>query len=531
MTTEPLGGPAMRERIAAPARRAGRRAAAVRRPRRRPDARRARPARARPRPERGRRVTGPACCSRSSPRATRRASRSSRTGPGSTRTSSRARSRSTRRPAASSPRSPRGRTCAGSCRCSTRRSRTAGVDRRRRRRRSRSRAAPGSRARCSSASTSRRRSRGSTTSRSSASTTSRATSTRAGCWTPARTTREAPPFPLVALVVSGGHTFLVEMRDHLTYRLLGTTVDDAAGEAFDKVGRLLGLGYPGGPAISAAAERATARDRRLPARVAGRLVRLQLLGPQDGRAPDRRGRRAPTAGLPPTRADAAARRTTVLAELAWGFQDSVVDVLATKTIRAAEATGARGIVLGGGVAANAALRARIAGEARGARPPASSCPRPGLCTDNGAMIGAAGARRLAAGDARGPRRSTRRRRCRCREWPRMTAAAMAATASRATSASTRSTSGGACKEAGPPAAPQPVAELPRRRRRARGDPARGRPEPRRAPSSRSGPGSGFLTGGLLAAGAAVTAVELDRGLVAQLRETFAGGARRRRVCG
>ncbi len=73
-----------------------------------------------------------------------------------------------------------------------------------------------------------------------------------------------PPFPLVALVVSGGHTFLVEMRDHLTYRLLGGTVDDAAGEAFDKVGRLLGLGYPGGPAIQRAAEGAVRHDVAFP---------------------------------------------------------------------------------------------------------------------------------------------------------------------------------------------------------------------------------------------------------------------------
>src|SRR3954470_9330053 len=75
---------------------------------------------------------------------------------------------------------------------------------------------------------------------------------------------EEPRFPLVALVVSGGHTFLVEMRDHLTYRLLGQTVDDAAGEAFDKVGRLLGLDYPGGPAIQRAAEGATRRDAIFP---------------------------------------------------------------------------------------------------------------------------------------------------------------------------------------------------------------------------------------------------------------------------
>ena len=76
--------------------------------------------------------------------------------------------------------------------------------------------------------------------------------------------RPAPEFPLVALVVSGGHTFLVEMTDHLRYRLLGQTVDDAAGEAFDKVGRLLGLPYPGGPAIMAAASGAAAHDRRFP---------------------------------------------------------------------------------------------------------------------------------------------------------------------------------------------------------------------------------------------------------------------------
>jgi len=78
------------------------------------------------------------------------------------------------------------------------------------------------------------------------------------------TIKQEPIFPLIATVVSGGHTFIAEMTDHLTYRLLGTTVDDAAGEAFDKVGRLLGLGYPGGPAIQKAAEGAVRRDVRFP---------------------------------------------------------------------------------------------------------------------------------------------------------------------------------------------------------------------------------------------------------------------------
>ncbi len=90
--------------------------------------------------------------------------------------------------------------------------------------------------------------------------------------------RAEPVFPLVAIVVSGGHTFLAEMRDHLTYRLLGTTVDDAAGEAFDKVGRLLGLGYPGGPAIQAAAEGATGRDTTFPRAWMGDTYDLSFSG-------------------------------------------------------------------------------------------------------------------------------------------------------------------------------------------------------------------------------------------------------------
>ena len=198
----------------------------------------------------------------------------------------------------------------------------------------------------------------------------------------------------MALVVSGGHTFLVEMRDHLDYRYLGGTIDDAAGEAFDKVGRLLGLGYPGGPAISAAAEDAVAKDRVFPRAWLGDTYDVSFSGLKTA------ARRIVTrsraeAGLPADERDGALP-DAVVAELAWGFQDSVVDVLTTKTIRAAEEVGAHGIVLGGGVAANAALRDRISREAA-ARGIAMVLPRPGLCTDNGAMIGAAGARRYAAG--------------------------------------------------------------------------------------------------------------------------------------
>ena len=206
-----------------------------------------------------------------------------------------------------------------------------------------------------------------------------------------------PLFPLVALIVSGGHTFLVEMRDHLQYRLLGETVDDAAGEAFDKVGRLLGLPYPGGPAIMKAAAGATRRDVGLPAGLAGRHRSTSASAAsrprRGGRSPPRRAGRGPSAGEAPLTDDR-------VAELAYGFQESVVDVLVTKTLRAAVAAGARSVVLGGGVAANRVLRDRLA-ERRGPRGIPLVVPRPALCTDNGAMIGAAAARRCEAGDRAG----------------------------------------------------------------------------------------------------------------------------------
>ncbi len=206
--------------------------------------------------------------------------------------------------------------------------------------------------------------------------------------------KPAPEFPVVALVVSGGHTFLVEMKDRLSYRLLGQTVDDAAGEAFDKVGRLLGLPYPGGPAIMKAAAAAQGRDRVFPRAWLGDSFDFSFSGLKT--AARREVARELGTDVNAMSSDAQPLPDAAVAELAYGFQESVVDVLTSKTLRAAEEIGARTVVVGGGVAANSVLRGRIEDGAakRGIR---VVVPRPGLCTDNAAMIGAAGFFRARAG--------------------------------------------------------------------------------------------------------------------------------------
>jgi N6-L-threonylcarbamoyladenine synthase len=192
-----------------------------------------------------------------------------------------------------------------------------------------------------------------------------------------------PDFPLLCLVVSGGHTQLVLMHEHGRYTLLGQTVDDAAGEAFDKVGRLLGLGYTGGPAISAAAARATPATRFPRARTSG-AYDFSFSGLKTAVAREVAGYRERDEPIP-------------VDGIAAGFEAAAVDALVTKTVAAARDHGVAAVALGGGVAANRALRSTLAERLR-SDGLALHVPPPAWCTDNGAMIGAAAGFRFAAGD-------------------------------------------------------------------------------------------------------------------------------------
>ena len=203
-------------------------------------------------------------------------------------------------------------------------------------------------------------------------------------------TPSEPAFPLVALIVSGGHTDLALADDHGRYQRLGRSRDDAAGEAFDKVARLLGLGFPGGPAIEQAAlegdpgrfplPRAWLEPESFDFSFSGLKTSVRHLVRELGVDPD-------------TAASDERRERLPVSDLAASFQSAVVDVLATKAARAAEAFGARQLALGGGVAANRSLLGQV--EARSQLP--VLCPPPRLCTDNGAMIAAAGYFRYQAG--------------------------------------------------------------------------------------------------------------------------------------
>lgn len=190
---------------------------------------------------------------------------------------------------------------------------------------------------------------------------------------------EAQDFPVLALIVSGGHSDVVLMHAHGRYERIGQTVDDAPGEAFDKVARLLGLGFPGGPAIDRLAQAAPPPILQLPRARLDRPYDFSFSGLKTKVQRIVRGDEGP---VPET------------TEIAAAFQESVVDSLVTKAVQAAEDNAVRAIVLSGGVAANSLLRRELAD--RSAVP--VLVPPPILCTDNGAMIAACAYYRLEAGD-------------------------------------------------------------------------------------------------------------------------------------
>jgi N6-L-threonylcarbamoyladenine synthase len=216
---------------------------------------------------------------------------------------------------------------------------------------------------------------------------------------------EAPPpeFPAVCLVVSGGHTELILMTVHGQYRRLGGTLDDAAGEAFDKVGRLLGLSYPGGPAIQEAARAGSPTAFKLPrawlpgtydfsfSGLKTAVLRIvQKFQPEAGGRPPAKPR-AVNSQTPPV------LRLLPVANLAASFQAAVVDVLVEKTCQAAQEFEACSVLLAGGVAANEFLRSEMTQRC----PLPVRVPPPHLCTDNAAIIASAGFFRFEAGERAG----------------------------------------------------------------------------------------------------------------------------------
>ena len=196
----------------------------------------------------------------------------------------------------------------------------------------------------------------------------------------------APAFPFVALLVSGGHTMLVQVDGVGAYRILGDTLDDAAGEAFDKTAKLLGLDYPGGPLLAQLAE-------------SGNSDRFRFPRPMT----DRPGLDFSFSGLKTfalTTCQAQDDDAQTRADIARAFQDAVVDTMVIKCRRALQQTGAARLVVAGGVGANRALRTGL-DELVDELDAEVFYPRLEFCTDNGAMIAFAGAQRLLAGECSG----------------------------------------------------------------------------------------------------------------------------------
>ena len=188
-----------------------------------------------------------------------------------------------------------------------------------------------------------------------------------------------PGFPLMCLITSGGHTDLILMEGHGRYRLIARTRDDAAGEAFDKAARVLGLGFPGGPEIQRVAESASGVEPDLPRPRVRNSLDFSFSGLKTAVL-----YRAQSKGLYPLE-DGEEPDSSEVSEVARAFQEAIVDSLVSRTLDAIREHHVNGIILGGGVAANSHLR----DEMRRRSPVEVIVPRPSLCTDNGAMIGAA----------------------------------------------------------------------------------------------------------------------------------------------
>jgi N6-L-threonylcarbamoyladenine synthase len=200
---------------------------------------------------------------------------------------------------------------------------------------------------------------------------------------------KAPSFPFVALTVSGGHTSLYHVREYGQYTLMGQTLDDAAGEAFDKVARILGLGYPGGVAIEK-----LARDGRK-----DRINFPRAYLSNDSLDFSFSGLKTAVALYVKNWREGQTKSGEVtLADIAASFQESVIDVLVHKVMRAREKMGLTTVVLAGGVACNNRLRAKLLEAAASSEGAKVYYPRPEYCTDNGAMIALAGYHRLLHGE-------------------------------------------------------------------------------------------------------------------------------------
>lgn len=211
-----------------------------------------------------------------------------------------------------------------------------------------------------------------------------------------KTLEQAPPeFPFVALLVSGGHTQLIRVDAIGEYELLGESLDDAAGEAFDKTAKMMGLGYPGGPRLAKLAEQGTQGRFRFPRPMTDRPgLNFSFSGLKTATLTKVNHLKAESV------LENQALDEQTLADVAWAFQDAVVDTLVIKCKRALKQTGLKHLVIAGGVSANQHLREQLEKNLQGIGGKVFY-PSLAYCTDNGAMIAYAGAQRLAAGQSDG----------------------------------------------------------------------------------------------------------------------------------